>query len=134
MKTEVAAIAMVLLLGTLATGCISMGPSDREMLAQLQSYGARIPENQLKSPVAAGALNVLPGIGNFYLAVGAGQSNQWIFGILNLVTWPVSILWGIPEAAIDAQTINKLDTVSYYRYNPLGKKKFQELKAAARSE
>lgn len=57
------------------------------------------------------------GFGNFYLASGNGaDSSHWLYGLLNLLTWPLSILWGVPEAAIDANRINEREMIYYYRY------------------
>ena len=69
------------------------------------------------SPVAAAALNILPGFGNFYLAAGnGGDSSHYLYGTLNLLTWPISILWGIPEAALDANRINERELIYYYQF------------------
>jgi hypothetical protein len=108
-------------------GCASISRSDRAMLREIESCGLGKQDERVKNPVAAGVLNLLPGIGNFYLAAGTDQSDQWIYGTLNLLLWPISPIWGVPEAAIDAGTINKLETVYYYRYDVFGQK---ELAAA----
>jgi hypothetical protein len=99
------------------------------MLNELKSYGISETEVQRKSPPAAAALNILPGFGNFYLAAGTTESDQWLFGFLNLITWPYSMIWGIPEAAIDATTINKKETIYYYTYDRMGKQEFEKRKA-----
>jgi hypothetical protein len=88
-------------------------------------------EQGTKNPALAGALNLLPGVGNFYLAVGSGESSQWAFGGLNLWFWPFSVVWGIPSAAIDAGTINKKMTLDHYRYTRWGKKTLKEKCAEA---
>ena len=98
------------------------------MLSELRSYGISDTEIRRKSPPTAAALNLLPGGGNFYLAVGTTESDQWVYGFLNLLTWPISIIWGIPEAAIDANTINKKETIYYYTYDRIGKKEFEKIK------
>lgn len=80
------------------------------------------------SPMKAGLLNILSGVGNFYLGNGcAAQSEQNLYGFLNLLTWLISILWGIPAAAIDANTINKRDLLMYYQYNERGKKFYKSI-------
>jgi len=107
-----------------------MSRSDKERYRELQGLGVRANDRQTKNPGAAGALNILPGIGNFYLAVGTDESEQWLYGCLNLLCWPVSVVWGIPEAAIDANTINKKETVYYYTFDPIGRKELERLKAA----
>ncbi len=69
------------------------------------------------NPLIAGSLNILPGVGNFYLASGnAADSSHWLYGFGNLLLWPWSILWGVPEAALDANNINKRDMLNYYKY------------------
>lgn len=126
-------LGMVAILAMVAmTGCISLSRSERDTIRELRSYGVRGPEETVKSPVAAGCLNILPGIGNFYLAAGTDEGDQWLYGFLNLITWPVSILWGIPEAAVDAGRINMRETVYYYTFDKKGKKEFERLKAENR--
>lgn len=99
------------------------------MLRELEGYGISPTEQEIKNPGLAGGLNILPGFGNFYLGVGTDESDQWLYGFLNLLTWPVSPIWAIPEAAIDANVINKKETVYYYKFDPQGKKEYEALKA-----
>ena len=80
-----------------------------------------------KSPVAAGLLNVGPGLGNVYLAIGTGEKAQ-IWGFVgNLLFWPISVVWGVPQAVIDTPVINKKQTVNFYYAGP-GKSKLEELR------
>jgi len=108
--------------------CISLSQSDETVLRELRSQGVR-EDVQKKDAVTAGVLNVLPGFGNFYLAVGTDEGSQWLFGFLNLLLWPISPIWGIPEAAIDANTINKKETVYYYTYDANGKAELAKIRA-----
>lgn len=78
----------------------------------------RVPHETVKQPALAGALNILPGFGNFYLAVGTEEQEHWLYGFLNLLTWPLSIVWAVPEAAIDASAINERETIYYYTFGP----------------
>lgn len=126
-KPMVVALALLLLMNT--TACVSMRPADNENLRDLQQYGIKQEEQAIKNPGVAGALNVLPGFGNFYLATGTDESSQWAIGFLNLLAWPISVVWGIPEAAIDASTINKKETVYYYMHTAEGKKALENRKA-----
>lgn len=72
---------------------------------------------------------MLPGIGNFYLGVGNGaESAQMLYGFLNFLLWPSSIIWGIPEAAIDAGRINERELIYYYTYDKNGIKELEEIK------
>lgn len=120
-------IALVLLF-FFSFGCTTLSHSDKAMLRELESYGIPATDQKIKNAGVAGGLNILPGVGNFYLAAGTDQSDQWVYGFLNLLFWPLSIVWGIPEAAIDANTINKMETVYFYRFDQFGKMKFEELK------
>ena len=102
-------------------GCTHLTQQERNDLHQLKAQGITVDHggyyDKPASPAAAGALNILPGFGNFYLASGNGaDSSHWLYGFLNLITWPISILWGIPEAAIDANTINERELIYYYKY------------------
>jgi len=108
----------------LCTSCASLSRGDKLTLNELRSCGISQTEVQLKHPALAGALNILPGFGNFYLAVGTTESEQWLYGFLNLLMWPISIVWGVPEAVIDANTINKKETIYYYMYDNIGKEEF----------
>ena len=49
-----------------------------------------------------------------------------IYGTLNLLTWPISILWGIPEGAVDADKINERELVYYYNYDEDGRFALQD--------
>jgi hypothetical protein len=98
------------------------------MLYQLEAVGVEGNAIQVRNPGTAGVLNLLPGFGNFYNALGTHESDQWIVGFLNLLTWPLSILWGIPGAAQDAVVINQKETIRFYKYMPEGQKEFKRLK------
>ena len=117
---------MAVALFILSSGCTTLSRSDQERLNELKSVGISETEIQKKNPGAAGGLNILPGFGNFYLAVGTNESDHWLYGFLNLLTWPISIVWGIPEAAIDATNINKKETIYYYTYDKRGKVEYQK--------
>ena len=113
--------------------CVSLSPTDRSQLRDIKALN--LPEQNRKSQATAAALNVLPGIGNFYLATGTDQGGQASIGFVNLLTWPLSVLWGVPQAAIDAKTINTQYTVYYYTVDPVGKKALnQALYQSSRSE
>lgn len=111
----------------LLASCTSLTHQERNTLRSLQAQGITVNKpvgnwEAPASPAGAGALNLLPGFGNFYLASGnAGDSGQYLYGFLNLLTWPVSVLWGIPEAAIDAGTINERELIYFYTFDESGK-------------
>ncbi|MEX0886182.1 MAG: hypothetical protein WD009_07055 [Phycisphaeraceae bacterium] len=100
------------LTAAMLSGCVSMSSDERAAWRAMEREGG-VPEPNQKSVVAAGALNLLPGIGNFYLASGTDESGQMWVGVANLLLWPVSPIWGVPQAAIDAQTINRKNAVRH---------------------
>lgn len=112
-------------------GCTSLTRHEQIQLQQLKANGITVdrPVGDYEKPVsvaAAGLLNILPGFGNFYLGSGnAAESTHWLYGFLNLLCWPISVAWGVPEAAIDANTINKRELLYYYQYNNHGKQELQ---------
>lgn len=112
-----------LILATLIVcSCTSLTHHEQNRLYQLKAQGINTDAppkgwSRPANPFTAAALNLLPGGGNFYLASGNGaQSEHYLYGSLNLITWPFSVLWGIPEAAIDANTINQRYLVYYDEY------------------
>lgn len=121
-----------LLVGTmLLAGCTSLTRQEQMQLQHLKAQGITVdkPFGNYEKPASvagAAALNLLPGVGNFYLGSGqAAESDHWLYGFLNLLTWPVSIVWGIPEAAIDANAINKREMLYYYQYDKMGKEELR---------
>ena len=120
------------LVGTmLLAGCTSLTRQEKIQLQHLKAQGITVdkPLGNYEKPASvagAAALNLLPGVGNFYLGSGqAAESDHWLYGFLNLLTWPVSIVWGIPEAAIDANAINKREMLYYYQYDKMGKEELR---------
>ena len=115
------------------SACTSLNYSERNTIRSLEGKGITIdkPKGDWEKPASAGgaaALNLLPGVGNFYLASGNGGDNDhYLYGFLNLITWPISILWGIPEAAIDAKTINQRELVYYYTFDDSGIEEIKQM-------
>jgi hypothetical protein len=111
----------------LLSACTNLTRQEQLELQALKGQGVTVDKpvgswEKPASPVGAAALNLLPGIGNFYLAAGnGGDSSHYLYGTLNLLTWPFSIIWGIPEAAVDANNINKREMIYYYKYDARGK-------------
>ncbi len=130
-KTLLSCILLFVLVAAM-TGCVSFTPMDKRNYAQLQLNGITVdhPAGNFVKPnsaVAAGCLNLLPGIGNFYLCSGDGSDGtQAVYGVLNLLLWPFSIIWGVPEAAIDANTLNKQYLLYYYQFTEDGKAELQK--------
>ena len=85
------------------TGCVSLTEEQKSYAGEIQEY---------KSPSKAAGLALLPGVGNLYLSTGKelpSQKNNHMQGalaIVNWATWPVSIVWSVPQAYIDAERIN----------------------------
>lgn len=125
-------IALFLICVILLSSCSSLSHQEQIQLRKLASQGVTVdrPVGTYEKPasgIAAGLLNILPGIGNFYLGCGNGaESNQIIYGILNFLFWPFSPVWAIPQAAIDADNINKRDMIYYYLYDENGKKELRK--------
>ena len=110
------------------SGCTSLTHLEQRELQVLKGQGVTVdrPVGSWDKPASVGGaalLNVLPGFGNFYLAMGnGGDGDHYLYGAINLLLWPVSVLWGIPEAAVDAKTINQREMLYYYKFDPMGKK------------
>lgn len=102
------------------SSCTYMSASERYQLYELHKKGITVnhPGTDWKKPAnsrVAGMLNLLPGMGNFYLGVGDGADYfQLVYGVINFATWPYSMLWGVPAAMYDARTINERELVRYY--------------------
>jgi len=124
---------IVVVCAGLMSGCVSLSSMESREYRYLAARGVDVdhPAGEFDPPnslLAAGALNILPGFGNFYLAVGrGGDASQAVFGFLNLLAWPIGIVWSVPEAAIDAHTLNKREMLYYYHYEPDGKKALEKL-------
>ncbi|MCM8812382.1 MAG: hypothetical protein NC924_00410 [Candidatus Omnitrophica bacterium] len=107
--------------GVVISGCESLRTYEKYEYRQLESRLTTVglePEKE-KNPTTAGALNILPGIGNAYLG-------QWGIFVVNLLFWPVSIVWGIPQAYADAEVINQKETLYFYKFGP-GKAELERL-------
>ena len=119
--TRTGSCIFLLLLVTLS-GCSSMASYEKAKYMELKhelDY-AGLPIMEEKEPILAGALNLLPGVGNAYL-------EQWGPFVGNLLFWPLSPIWGVPQAVIDAHTINKKETLYFYEFGP-GKARLAEAK------
>ena len=120
-------IALTFASALIFCSCSSLNHHEQVSIRSLQSHGITIDKptgnwDKPASPAGAALLNILPGFGNFYLAMGnAGDSSHYVYGALNLLVWPISVLWGVPEAAIDANSINKRELIYYYTFDAEGK-------------
>ena len=112
-----------IILALLGAGCLSLTPEETKTLERLRRSGYTLdsPPADFKPPtdsgVAAG-LNVLPGIGNFYLAHQGGGGMQWALGAGNLLLWPFSPLWSVAEGYSDARTLNRRALAAYGDLHP----------------
>jgi len=111
----------------LLSACTSLTMQEKQTLRSLKTYGITVDTpvgnwDRPASPAGAALLNILPGIGNFYLAAGnGGQSDHYLYGSLNLLFWPLSVVWGIPEGAVDANRINERELIYYYTFDESGR-------------
>lgn len=115
-------IIAVMVVCLLLIGCVSMSGMEKVQYKKLKRelQQANLPEMKEKDPATAGLLNILPGFGNIYL-------EQYGIFVINLLLWVPSILWGIPQAAIDANTMNKKETLYHYTFG-LGKEQLDKAK------
>lgn len=90
-RKAVAAIGMAVLLNGCASGLNSFQKSE------LDRYEARGLVVQEKSPGLAAGLGLLPGGGSFY-------TREYGFGVVNLLLWPLSIIWD-PVGGYDAAKV-----------------------------
>lgn len=81
----------------LTTGCATGLNSAQE--SELASYRARNLAVEEKSPGLAAGLGLLPGGGSFY-------GRAYDFGVVNLLFWPLSILWDPVSGHDAAEMIN----------------------------
>lgn len=118
-------VVACLAVALLCSGCVSLSRMDKENLRTIKYAGLGVTDEPVKIPLLAGFLNLFPGAGNFYLSYGTEEPEQVTTGFINFFLWPVSILWGIPEAAIDANTLNKRETLYYYFRTDRGREELQ---------
>lgn len=103
-----------LLAATTLTGCAS--PLSSSQKAELDVYRLRGLEVQEKNPATGAALGILPGGGSFY-------ARNYGLGIVNLLLWPVSVLWDPISGRNGAESINYQATKTV-----VGQRRYQELK------
>lgn len=90
---NLAAVALLSLTAGCATGLNSAQESE------LASYRANNLDVQEKSPGLAAGLGLLPGGGSFY-------GRAYGYGVVNLLLWPLSILWDPVSGHDAAESIN----------------------------
>jgi hypothetical protein len=90
-------VLSVAVLIALTTGCASGLNSAQE--SELAGYRANHLDVQEKSPGLAAGLGLLPGGGSFY-------GRAYGYGVVNLLLWPISILWDPVSGHDAAESIN----------------------------
>jgi len=119
----------VLTLIVMLSGCMSLTPAEKNTIYELNSYGVKTCAVKIKEPATAAWLNLLPGVGHFYLAYGSDAAQPLMgIGLFNLFTYPLSWFWGIPGAYGDAKVVNKKEQVRYYQYTPTGQEQLTALR------
>jgi hypothetical protein len=81
----------------LCSGCATGLNSHQK--AELKHFEARGQAVKEKEPGLGAALGILPGGGSFY-------GREYGFGVVNLLFWPISILWDPVSGYDAAQAIN----------------------------
>ena len=90
----------------LSCGCAAgISTMQEQELNAYESKGLLVEE---KSPAAAAGLGILPGGGSFY-------TRNYGLGVVNLLFWPVSILWDPISGYNGAQNINYYATKTYVK-------------------
>lgn len=119
--------ALIIIFAFFLGGCASMGSHEKYAYRQIEDVGA--PCKTVAEPGTAAALNLFPGFGDIYLATGEGaNSSNWGAFALDLLLWPISVVWAIPQGAITANEINKIECIGYYTYTAEGKAELERLK------
>ena len=98
----------VLMVGVLGVGCTTgLNSMQKQEYMEYQANGVLVEE---KSPGAAAALGILPGGGSFY-------TRNYGLGVVNLLLWPISILWDPISGHDGAESINYYATKAMISYN-----------------
>lgn len=120
----------ILMLVLTFAGCMSLSPAEKNAVYELKAYGIETESVRVREPATAAWLNLLPGVGHFYLAAGSGEDQGTLIGlgVINVLTYPLSWFWGIPGAYSDAKTLNKKDLVRFYQYMPQGQEELGALR------
>ncbi len=115
------------------SGCITLSHQEMEFLSTLEACGISTTDQAIRHPATAGALSMLPGAGNFYLAANTWANWQWLAGAANILFWPLSPVWAVPQTITDAHSINMRETAHYYRFNPHGRQHLENVQRRMRN-
>lgn len=113
--------ASLLAVALLSAGCATIRPEAALTLDKAREAGLPVNVVQPVDPLAAALLNLAPGIGNLYLGAKSDKTYNYALFPLNLITWPFSILWAVPQAGTDAGVVNREANADYYTYDPEGR-------------
>jgi hypothetical protein len=126
-------LSAALMLVVMLSGCMSLTQSEKNAVYELKSYKVNTCQVKIKDPSVAAWLNLMPGVGHFYLASGSEEKQLWGMAFFNLFTYPLSWFWGIPGAYSDAGVLNKKELVRFYQYDPVGQEQLKALRTKYRT-
>lgn len=107
-----------LLIMAMLPGCTSLNTIQESDYRKMQAEGVLVEE---KNPALAACLGILPGCGSFY-------TGNYVLGAVDVVTWPVSILWDPIAAYNEARVLNFRSTQT--TVERVKKREMNELEAA----
>lgn len=93
---------LVLLALSLMIGCTTLTPAQKTEYDMMEKNGVLVKE---KDPATGAVLGILPGGGAFY-------GREPAVGVIDLLFWPLSILWDPVVGHETAKTVNYNLTVS----------------------
>lgn len=99
-------IALLIMLAVVAAGCIQLALSEQEKITELEALGIDPACVGSKTPVASMA-------GNLFFGFGDLENGQAGLFTLDLLTWPISILWAPWIAYDQAKILNQKETLDY---------------------
>lgn len=101
----------------LSSGCSTLNSVQKAELEAMKASDAGVYVKE-KSTGTATALGFLPGVGSFY-------TRQWGLGVVDLLVWPISILWD-PIAGYEGAKVINYNT-SKARVRRMLKKELRDL-------
>lgn len=108
-------IGMVIVLGLLSGCAGGLNSMQKREYKQFELDSVLVEE---KDPGLGAALGILPGGGSFY-------AREYVYGVINLLLWPASILWDPISGYHGSQSINYDMTV--YQLDKKRKKEMDAL-------
>lgn len=99
-------------------GCSSLNAIQESDYQKMKSEGVLVEE---KNPALAACLGFLPGCGSFY-------TGNYVLGAVDLVTWPVSVLWDPIAGYNEARVLNYRSSQACIQR--MKKREMNELEAA----